>query len=106
MSALSQKQTLRGLNGMSALPPKADIGTPSRNVRFVPEADISCGRRVQTDNVLSRAPCRYVQESFLSQFKRRHAVYSLQGNRPDRTGVHPRGLKHWCKSMRGGERQG
>ena len=25
---------------MSALPPKADIGTQSRNVRFVPEADI------------------------------------------------------------------
>jgi hypothetical protein len=26
---------------MSALPPKADIGTQSRNVRFVPKADIS-----------------------------------------------------------------
>jgi hypothetical protein len=26
--------------GMSALPPKADIGTQSRNVRFVPKADI------------------------------------------------------------------
>src|SRR5262249_8256640 len=26
--------------GMSALPPKADIGTHSRNVRFVPKADI------------------------------------------------------------------
>jgi hypothetical protein len=25
---------------MSALPPKADIGTRSRNVRFVPKADI------------------------------------------------------------------
>ena len=25
---------------MSALPPKADIGTQSRNVRFVPKADI------------------------------------------------------------------
>ena len=25
---------------MSALPPKADIGTHSRNVRFVPKADI------------------------------------------------------------------
>jgi len=24
---------------MSALPPKADIGTQSRNVRFVPKAD-------------------------------------------------------------------
>jgi len=28
---------------MSALPPKADIGTQSRNVRFVPKAEIlSC----------------------------------------------------------------
>jgi len=26
---------------MSALPPKADIGTHSRDVRFVPKADIS-----------------------------------------------------------------
>ena len=26
---------------MSALPPKADIGTRSRNVRFVPEADVT-----------------------------------------------------------------
>jgi hypothetical protein len=25
---------------MSALPPKADIGTQSRNVRYVPKADI------------------------------------------------------------------
>src|SRR6516164_4684328 len=29
------------LAAMSALPPKADIGTQSRNVRFVPKADIS-----------------------------------------------------------------
>ena len=28
------------VEGMSALPPKADIGTQSRNVRFVPTADI------------------------------------------------------------------
>ena len=26
--------------GMSALPPKADIGTQSRDVRFVPKADV------------------------------------------------------------------
>jgi hypothetical protein len=31
---------------MSALPPKADIGTQSRNVRFVPKADImQCSNR-------------------------------------------------------------
>src|SRR5262249_54177916 len=32
-------------SAMSALPPKADIGTQSRNVRFVPKADIlQCGK--------------------------------------------------------------
>src|SRR5262249_28837218 len=36
MSALGQKQTSRYLQPMSALPPKADIGTQSRDVRFVP----------------------------------------------------------------------
>jgi len=31
---------------MSALPPKADIGTQPRNVRFVPKADIPrCGKK-------------------------------------------------------------
>jgi len=30
MSALGQKQTFRSAIGMSALPPKADIGDPSR----------------------------------------------------------------------------
>ena len=43
MSALGQKQTLRGVRPMSALPPKADIGTRSRDVCFVPEADIGDG---------------------------------------------------------------
>jgi hypothetical protein len=40
MSALGQKQTLRHLQSMSALPSKADIGTQPRDVRFVPQADI------------------------------------------------------------------
>ena len=40
MSALGQKQTSRHLQPMSALSPKADIGTQPRNVRFVPKADI------------------------------------------------------------------
>jgi hypothetical protein len=39
MSALGQKRTLMHLDPMSALPPKADIGTQSWNVRFVPKAD-------------------------------------------------------------------
>src|SRR5262249_54219901 len=45
MSALGQKQTSRHLQPMSALPPKADIGTQPRNVRFVPKADIANDRR-------------------------------------------------------------
>jgi len=41
MSALGQKRTSEHFRSMSALPPKADIGTQSWNVRFVPKAD-SC----------------------------------------------------------------
>ena len=40
MSALGQKRTFTNLRLMPALPPKADIGTQSWNVRFVPKADI------------------------------------------------------------------
>jgi hypothetical protein len=42
MSALGQKRTLEHLNPMSALPSKADIEPRSRDVCFVPKADI-CG---------------------------------------------------------------
>jgi hypothetical protein len=42
MSALGQKRTFRRVCLISAIPPKADIGTQPRNVRFVPKADI-CG---------------------------------------------------------------
>src|SRR6516164_5519128 len=40
MSALGQKRTFWSSNAMSALPPKADIGGVSSDVRFVPKADI------------------------------------------------------------------
>jgi hypothetical protein len=43
MSALGQKQTFGKVGLMSALPPIADIGTQSWNVRFVPKADIGPG---------------------------------------------------------------
>ena len=46
MSALGQKRTSEHVQSMSALPPKADIGTQSRNVRFVPKADIGTSTRV------------------------------------------------------------
>jgi hypothetical protein len=35
-----QKQTSTSETAMSALPPKADMGTQPRDVRFVPKADI------------------------------------------------------------------
>jgi hypothetical protein len=41
MPALGQKRTLGRVHPMSALPPKADIGTQPRNVRFVPKAAVS-----------------------------------------------------------------
>ena len=40
MFALGHKRTSEHVCAMSALPPKADIGTEPRNVRFVPKADI------------------------------------------------------------------
>ena len=40
MSALDQKQTYAVQNGMSALPPKADMCAATRDVRYVPEADM------------------------------------------------------------------
>src|SRR5215469_14587901 len=45
MSAFGQKRTSQYVRAMSALPSIADIGTQSRNVRFVPKADIlRCGK--------------------------------------------------------------
>src|SRR5262249_51703570 len=40
MSALSQKQTYALQNGMSALPPKADVCGATGDVRYGPKADI------------------------------------------------------------------
>src|SRR5262249_49046850 len=40
MSALGQAQTLGKARLLSAFPARADIGTQSRNVCFVPKADI------------------------------------------------------------------
>ncbi len=41
MSALGQKKTCAVQNGMSALPPKADMCGATRDVRFVPKADMA-----------------------------------------------------------------
>src|SRR6516225_3596920 len=40
MSALGHKRTFGLRNAMSALPPKADIGGVSSDVRYVPKADM------------------------------------------------------------------
>jgi hypothetical protein len=56
MSALGQKQTSDCRLSMSALPPKADIRTKPRNVRFVPEAEVAVILRSirQSKNVSKR----------------------------------------------------
>ena len=51
MSALGQKQTLAVQQGVSALPPKADIGSAQVHVRFVPIADISIASRTNAVSI-------------------------------------------------------
>jgi hypothetical protein len=59
MSALGQKETLGSVYMMSALPPKADIGTQSRNVRFVPKADqVQCNTKSAIDHFAGRTKGR------------------------------------------------
>jgi hypothetical protein len=58
MSALGQKQTLQSMRAMSALPPKADIGTQSWNVRFVPKADIAARTHSITPEKTMSALCQ------------------------------------------------
>ena len=58
MSAIGQKRTSEHVQSMSALPPKADIGTQSWNVRFVPCVDGSeLARRIFTSQAWSVQPC-------------------------------------------------
>jgi hypothetical protein len=53
MSALGQKQTFPLACAMSALPPKADIGWYSPNVRFVPQGDERhCSKRVLIEHLV------------------------------------------------------
>ncbi|HEX3339728.1 MAG TPA: hypothetical protein VHT68_11225, partial [Pseudolabrys sp.] len=58
MSALGQNRTFWPFIAMSALPPKADIGTQSRDVRFVPILLQKSRLRARCDfaNVLKRSP--------------------------------------------------
>jgi len=52
---LGQKRTFTHLRPMSALPPKADIGTQSGNVRFVPKADMK-GLYSMTSRAMENRP--------------------------------------------------
>src|SRR5262252_9268767 len=56
MSALGQKRTFVQVCAMSALPPEADIGVMSSDVRFVPKADIS----KDASEWLQRRPARWL----------------------------------------------
>src|SRR5262245_10989026 len=50
MSALGQKQTCAAQKGMSALPPKADMCSATRDVRFGQKADVAiCRQEFVTD---------------------------------------------------------
>src|SRR6516164_630770 len=51
-SAVGLKRTSKRVRVMSALPPKADIGTQSRNVRFVPKADSCSAAKKYCDGLL------------------------------------------------------
>jgi len=68
MSALGQKQTWRHILLMSALPPKADIGTQPRHVRFVPKADISISQLAMRLMLSCRAVTRIAAQSYKPTF--------------------------------------
>jgi len=57
MSALGQKRKSPVNDGMSALPPKADIGCGCWDVRFVPKADILKGPAVISRTIAMFTPC-------------------------------------------------
>ena len=64
MSALGHKQTCALQNGMSALPPIADMCGANRDVRFVPEADI--GALIRSPRRRAAAIARQVDAERLS----------------------------------------
>ena len=58
MSALGHKQTFAVQKGMSALPPKADMCSATRDVRFVPKADIYIAKFARCQRHNDRCFCR------------------------------------------------
>ena len=75
MSALGQKQTSRLLEGMSALPPKADIGTQTWNVRFVPKADISAQTDCHDFRAISSTGAMRPVDTFSIIFRTKSGVF-------------------------------
>ena len=67
MSALGQKRTFAVQKGMSALPPKADMCGATRNVRFVPIADIAASRGLHACRVISQASRLHASQNELFQ---------------------------------------
>ena len=53
---------------MSALPPKADIGTQSRNVRFVPKADSCTAQLTVKSSHTSRGSCQISPPKLVAHF--------------------------------------
>src|SRR5262249_10641780 len=74
MSALGQKQTLRNVGLMSALPPKADINYRERDVGFVPLCSV--------DNLASNKEGAH--ERSLCSTTKRSKKFNLPAGGPDR----------------------
>jgi hypothetical protein len=66
MSGLGQKQTFAVQNGMSALPPIADMCGATRDVRFVPKADIRPFETVREKQIGLRNAIIFENESYRS----------------------------------------
>jgi hypothetical protein len=54
---------------MSAVPPKADIGTQPRDVRFVPKADIVRADKLAFVIAFSHPKCDFADESLWTPVK-------------------------------------
>src|SRR4029077_16723518 len=85
ISALCQKQTCAVQKGMSALPPKADMCSATRYVRFVPKADIRaeldvCCRAEVDIGAYSRSVSARMINEFGSVIPRDLAAFRLRAN--------------------------
>ena len=79
MSALSQKQTYALQNGMSALPPKADVCGATEDVRYGPKADIESVGQVAAFDYRWVGSESYNRAYGCTAVRARHDPYSEQG---------------------------